>query len=240
MRIEASTSVWAQPISARVAELFLLCFPESVRDMFGDRPPRTEAMADFFAFIVRTEPEAVQLARTGPGNEAVQLAGTGPGKTGDWSDVVGYAITLRSMPRIWALAARTFAWLPWLARFLTGRYGLSLAALPRILRGKMVFARSFRPADEVEAQVLSVAVDPAWCGRGVGRALLERGLGYLRCQNVQRVKLEVLDDNLSAFHLYESLGFRPVGEAPAGSKRWIIMIRELEAILPAGARPRLP
>jgi len=197
-------------IAARMATLFLASFPDTVRAMFGDRPPRPEAMTDFFTFVVRTEPEGVQLA----------LAGDG---------IVGYAITLASMSRLSARAALTFAWVPWVVRFLGGRYGLSLGALPGIARSKVAFARSFRPSDRVAAQVLSLAGDPAWRGHGVARALLEGGLDYLRRQGAPRVKLEVLDDNTSACHLYETFGFRPVGEVPYGPRRWVIMIKELAA-----------
>ena len=114
-------------------------------------------------------------------------------------------------------------------RFLGGRYGLSLAALPGVARSKVAFARSFRPGDRVTAQVLSLAVDPAWRGHGVARALLEGGLDYLRRRGAPRVKLEVLDDNTPACHLYETFGFRPVGEVPYGPRRWVIMIKELAA-----------
>lgn len=225
----------APDVAARMAALFMVSFPHSVRDMFGDRPGSPRAMTDFYTFIVRAEPEAVQLAwesrETAP-EDGHGCAPSGlPGARGPQdrapARLIGYAITPRSMLRLWARAALTFVWFPWVARFLAGGYGVGLSAIPRVFRSKLAFAQSFRPENDAVAQVLSVAVNPAWRGRSVGRALLERGLDYLRRQGVARVKLEVLDDNAPARHLYQTMGFRPAGEVPYGPRRWIIMIKDL-------------
>ena len=218
-----------------MAALFMISFPHSVRDMFGDRPSNPRAMTDFYTFTVRAEPQAVQLASESResrpvGPEGGDPLGTRGPETGGQGRLVGYAITPRSMPRLWVTTALTLVWLPWVARFLTGGYGVGLGAIPRVFRGKLAFARSFRPENDTVAQILSVAVDPAWRGRGVGQALLGRGLAYLREQRVPRVKLEVLDDNAPARHLYESMGFRPAGEVPYGSRRWIIMVKDLSPV----------
>lgn len=201
-----------RPGDAReMAELFLISFPQSVRAMFGRHPARPEAMADFYSFILRAEPGCVQTAREASGR------------------LVGYAITPRHMPRLWLTAAVTGAWVPWVFRFLAGRYGVGLEAALRALSSKVAFARSFRPAYRAAAQVLSLAVAPDRRGRGIGRALLERGLGYLRRQGARRVKLEVLGGNDAAFALYRNLGFRAVGDVPYGDGgRWIVMLKDLD------------
>ena len=201
----------ARETAAGMASIFMESFPHSVREMFGRRRPDPAAMTDLYTFIIRTEPEAVQLAWESPLRPRL----------------CGYAVTPRSMPRLWLRAAFTLAWLPWVVRFLSGRYGLGLDALPRILRSKLAFARSFRPENRTAAQILSVAVAPDRRGRGIGRALVERGLDYLRRRGVPRVKLEVLDDNVPARRLYESLGFRPAGAVPYGRRHWIIMLKDL-------------
>jgi ribosomal protein S18 acetylase RimI-like enzyme len=233
-------------IGARMAEVFASSFPDLMRGLFGNRPARTEAMADFFAFIVREEPAAVQLALAGPLDRGPGLPGPGlgppdPEQNGgreprSWDSLIGYAITLKSMARIWRRNILTLAWLPWVIRFLTGRYGLGPSSLLRVYRSKIALARSFGAAGDgvTPAEVLSVAVAPGWRGRGAARALLQSGLDYLRRHNTSRVKLEVLSDNPSAYHLYHSLGFRPVGAVPYGPTRWIIMILDL---LPRPAQP---
>ncbi len=199
----------ARDTASRMAAIFMVSFPHSVREMFGRGTPNPRAMTDLYTFIIRTEPRAVQLAWAAAG------------------ELAGYAVTPVSMPRIWARAAFTFAWVPWLASFVAGRYGVGLRAIPRAARSKIAFARSFRPENQTVAQVLSVAVAPAWRGRGLGRALVEQGLLYLRQAGISRVKLEVLDDNAPARHLYDDLGFRPAGEVPYGPRRWIIMLKDL-------------
>jgi len=216
--VEAIRDVVVEPGRAtdtrEMAELFLECFPDSVERMFNRRRPRPDAMADFFAFVLRYEPEAVHTARA-------------PGEEGGPPRLIGYAITPRHMPRLWLLAAATGAWVPWVLRFLAGRYGVGLDAAPRVLRQKLAFATTFRPAHRCAAQVLSLAVASAWQGRGVGRALLANGLDYLRSRKVRRVKLEVLRDNIPALRLYQKAGFAPVGDMPDGSRRWIVMLKDL-------------
>ena len=59
--------------------------------------------------------------------------------------------------------------------------------------------------------VMNVAVDPAWRGRGVARALLDK-LFELTAEDVERgYTLEVRVSNHIAIHLYESLGFVATG-----------------------------
>jgi [ribosomal protein S18]-alanine N-acetyltransferase len=63
---------------------------------------------------------------------------------------------------------------------------------------------------DAEASVHTIGVDPAWQGRGVGRALLE---GLLAVADEWRapVYLEVRTDNAPAIGLYRSHGFTTIG-----------------------------
>lgn len=63
----------------------------------------------------------------------------------------------------------------------------------------------------VEGTVLAVAVDPTRRSRGLGRALLDAGIGRLEAAagewGAQRIHAEVAHDNASALGLFEGAGF---------------------------------
>ena len=61
-----------------------------------------------------------------------------------------------------------------------------------------------------EAEILNLAVEPAWRRRGVGRALVET----ISKQAKGNVYLEVRESNRGARQFYERLGFRTVGLRP--------------------------
>lgn len=85
-----------------------------------------------------------------------------------------------------------------------------------------------------EAELLTIAVDPRWRGRGVGRALMEAVFADLMLSPARRMFLEVDEHNQAAIRLYEKLGFatisqrrgyysRPDGEAATA----LVMARDL-------------
>jgi ribosomal-protein-alanine N-acetyltransferase len=61
------------------------------------------------------------------------------------------------------------------------------------------------------AEVMTVAVDPAARGRGVGRALMNVLLAAARQAGLREVRLTVAEGLEPATSLYRSLGFEPVG-----------------------------
>jgi len=67
------------------------------------------------------------------------------------------------------------------------------------------FALALRAADQ--AELVTVAVEPARQGQGIGRRLVEVLLAELRAGGVERVHLEVRASNAAARALYASLGF---------------------------------
>ena len=83
-----------------------------------------------------------------------------------------------------------------------------------------------------EIQVLNLAVHRAFWRRGVGRSLLDRVLREGWRRGCSRAVLEVRPSNAAALGLYESMGFRRVGERPGfyaeGREAAIIMELELE------------
>jgi ribosomal-protein-alanine N-acetyltransferase len=62
-----------------------------------------------------------------------------------------------------------------------------------------------------EAELMTIAVEPKWRGKGVGAALLEAGLSDLLMSRATRMFLEVAADNAPAIALYRRRGFAEVG-----------------------------
>ncbi len=63
-----------------------------------------------------------------------------------------------------------------------------------------------------QADILDVAVDPAFRRRGIARALMETVLDEAGKAGVETVFLEVRASNAPAIALYTSLGFTPCGK----------------------------
>lgn len=87
-----------------------------------------------------------------------------------------------------------------------------------------------------EAEVLSIATRPQARRRGAARQLMQAALERARTWHIERVFLEVAEDNSGARGLYQSLGFTQVGRrkayyARAGSapKDALIMALDLAA-----------
>ncbi|PWR20884.1 ribosomal protein S18-alanine N-acetyltransferase [Zavarzinia compransoris] len=118
---------------------------------------------------------------------------------------------------------------PWDAETL-GR----LAAMPGALllcadRGFILLRGA---ADETE--VITIAVDPAARGRGLGRALLGAGLDRAARAGAARAFLEVAVDNDAALALYRRAGFAEAGRrrgyyrrADGGFADALVMARDL-------------
>lgn len=81
----------------------------------------------------------------------------------------------------------------------------------RLRAGRKVigFAVSRMAADE--AEILSIAVDAGYRGRGLSRNLLLTHLGHLAGRGVRTVFLEVEENNQPARRLYDRTGFAVAG-----------------------------
>ncbi len=79
----------------------------------------------------------------------------------------------------------------------------------RLGRRTIGFAVSRMAADE--AEILSIAIDDGYRGRGLSRDLLLTHLGHLAGHRVRRIFLEVEENNQPARRLYERAGFAVVG-----------------------------
>jgi [ribosomal protein S18]-alanine N-acetyltransferase len=63
-----------------------------------------------------------------------------------------------------------------------------------------------------EAELITIAVDPRWRKKGIGRALMNAVLEDLATTAARRLFLEVAADNPAALRLYGRLGFNKIGE----------------------------
>lgn len=66
-----------------------------------------------------------------------------------------------------------------------------------------------------EADMMNIAVDPAFRRRSVARLLIEALVAQLRTRSVTSLTLEVRASNETAIALYEKTGFRQVGRRPS-------------------------
>lgn len=70
-----------------------------------------------------------------------------------------------------------------------------------------------------EAEIITIAVDPAWRGKQIGEALITRAVAEIKVLGVLALILEVAEDNNAALRLYERLGFAVTGRRPAYYER---------------------
>ncbi len=86
-----------------------------------------------------------------------------------------------------------------------------------------------------EAEVLTLAVDPAARRLGAGRALVEAAAGAALAAGAQMLWLEVAEDNAAARALYESAGFQAAGRRrgyyrrPGGAVDALMLRRRLNS-----------
>ena len=61
---------------------------------------------------------------------------------------------------------------------------------------------------------IAIALYKEYCGRGIGRLMLETIFDVARKTGYTQAELEVVTENVGALHLYESLGFVKYGQLP--------------------------
>lgn len=82
-----------------------------------------------------------------------------------------------------------------------------------------------------EAEILTLAVDKAFRGQGLGRALLQAAAHHAVSLGAQSIFLEVGTDNPAALALYAGLGFARVGQrkgyyaSSSGADAWVMKVQ---------------
>jgi ribosomal-protein-alanine N-acetyltransferase len=97
-----------------------------------------------------------------------------------------------------------------MAQLIASSSTVGAAALDPVSGRLHGFVLSRLAADE--AEILTIAVEAARQGKGVGRALLSENLRQAANAGAKAMFLEVAKDNASALALYERFGFVKVGE----------------------------
>jgi len=77
------------------------------------------------------------------------------------------------------------------------------------------------------AQLVIMAVDKRFQGRGIGKQLLWKGYDYLKSCGVSLLKLEVRQDNAPAMHIYQKEGFVETGRVASAVGTSIVMVKTL-------------
>lgn len=99
-----------------------------------------------------------------------------------------------------------------LRRLVTRRTACTLVAVA----GKAIagYAMLLFRRNLATARLYSLAVDPEFIGKGIGRLLVYRCETESLRRGCTRLRLEVRADNMTAIRLYEQLGFEPIGIRP--------------------------
>lgn len=108
---------------------------------------------------------------------------------------------------------------------------LTMAAMSRDNRKVLMSDRGFMQelyntdfGREVHSRIFNVAVLPEYQGKGIGKAMMKKGLQYLfNEKGAHAVALNVLKDNENALGIYESFGFREVRRINNSLGEWIVM-----------------
>ena len=127
-----------------------------------------------------------------------------------------------------------------MAALITSSSTVGAAALDPVSGRLRGFVLSRLAADE--AEVLTIAVDSAHQGRGVGRALLSENLRQVANEGAKAMFLEVANDNAPALALYERFGFVKLGERAGyyrhadGTRATAVVMRKSLGEAPASRR----
>lgn len=122
----------------------------------------------------------------------------------EWSvqedEMEDLADNVRNIARMWWVVQIGQVFIPMMRDLLPGKLWIE----DERIAGAVLYQR--RGASQ-HWMVTSVATHPAYRRRGIARKLVVAGLEYIRAKKGEVAVLDVIDANLPAYKLYESLGF---------------------------------
>ena len=83
-----------------------------------------------------------------------------------------------------------------------------------LLQGETILGYYFLSMLEDEAELHNIAVPKNFQKLGVGTFILKNIVNRCDANGIERLYLEVRDDNISAIRLYEKMGFECIGRRP--------------------------
>ncbi len=192
----------------QVAAIFVQAFIDSIKFFVKPDKKTGEAFRDVFNLLLKIFPNSFFVAV----DEANRIA--------------GYIIVTSNIKKLWLQSIKSGFVLKAFFKWISGRYGISLKVSLKVLHNKSHYI-IFEGSTENCAQILSIAVESKYQGRGIGKQLVYTGLEYLKSEGIKKVKLEVRPDNIPAKKIYESFDFKAVDEVNDLQGKWLIMKKEL-------------
>lgn len=119
-------------------------------------------------------------------------------------------MTTKTLPRVAALEAASFS-TPWSESSIRSELDNEWAIWLVAMEGDALAGYLGVQYGPDGGDILTIATDPAFRGRGVAKQLIAAMTETLKQKGLQWLTLEVRPSNASALGLYEKMGFRQVG-----------------------------
>lgn len=103
---------------------------------------------------------------------------------------------------------------PWTAPMIAGELQENRGNNEILLQDDTILGYYFLSVLDDEAELHNIAVPKIFQQRGIGTYILKNIVNRCDANGIQRLYLEVRDDNASAIHLYEKMGFLRIGRRP--------------------------
>ena len=195
-----------------LAELFQQAFPDALLAVFGRKHIPAQAVEDVFRGVYEFEPRGFMVAR-------------------DNSRICGFILVTQDLDRLRTYFLKKGPLFKMLRNELMGKYrGLGLAFIPRLLKAWWDYRSGDKHPDEEKpmAQELSIVVDPAYRGKGIGKELSREALDYLRASPARSIRLEVDAAKKVPINLYKSIGFVEKATIPSPRGPALVMTMKLK------------
>lgn len=110
-----------------------------------------------------------------------------------------------------ALEIRAFT-VPWSRKTFEGAFASDNISIFAAVEGDVLLGFACLLCIGADGELLNIAVDEAYRGRGVGSALMDALMERAESRAVETVFLEVRESNAPARHLYGKYGFAEIGK----------------------------